>query len=216
MDCDLQDQPEEIPKLYQKAMEGYEVVLARRHERQDSPFKRLSSFCFYKVLDYFSEMESDPSVANFGIYSRKVIEGIRSLREHSRFFPLMVRWLGFEVAYVDVEHAARTAGKSSYNLKRLIRLAGDSIVAQTNKPLKLSIKAGFLISLIAFMYGIYILLRYFFHGVPVEGWTSVIVSVYFMSGIILASTGMLGVYIGKIYDETKGRPLYILKDRIGF
>jgi glycosyltransferase involved in cell wall biosynthesis len=215
MDCDLQDQPEEIPKLYQKAAKGYEVVLARRHDRQDSYFKRFSSFCFYKVLDYFSEMESDPSVANFGIYSRKVIDGVRSLREQSRFFPLMVRWLGFEVAYVDVEHAARTEGKSTYNLKRLVRLASDSIVAQTNKPLRLSIKVGFLISFLAFLYGVHILFLYFIWGTPVEGWASVIVSIYFMSGIILASTGMLGVYIGKIYDEAKNRPLYILKDQTG-
>jgi dolichol-phosphate mannosyltransferase len=215
MDCDLQDQPEEIPKLYSKAQEGFDVVFARRFERQDGFLKKLSSKIYYKVYDYFTEQQSDSTIANFGIYSAKVIENFRLLKERNRTFPLFVRWLGFTTAEVDVEHANRFAGKSSYNFPRMIRLALDGIVSQSNKPLRVSVQFGFLMSFLSMLYAFYLVLKYFLYGVPVQGWTSLIVSLYFLVGIILSFMGILGLYIGKVFNETKNRPLYIIDETLG-
>lgn len=216
MDCDLQDQPEEIPKLYTKAQEGYEVVYARRVVRKDRLLKRWSSRLFYYIFDYLTEQKSDPAIANFGIYSRKVIADYRLMRESVRNFPLFVRWLGFPAAAVDVEHAPRFSGTSSYTLYKLIHLAVDSIIAQSNRPLRLSIKLGFLMAFGSFLVAIYYTLRYFIYSIPVSGWTSLIVSLYFLAGLFFVNTGFIGLYIGRIYSEVKGRPLYIVLDKVNF
>lgn len=216
MDCDLQDQPEEIYKLYNEAIRGYDVVLGRRVERKDSVLKKTGSKLFYSVYDYLTDQQSDATIANFGIYNQKVIDNIKKMREQNRNFPLFVRWLGFKVSEIDIEHAVRAEGISSYNLKKLLNLAIDSIVSQSNKPLRLSIKAGFFLSFVSFVYAIYLISRHFFLGVSVPGWTSVMVSLYFIAGLVLANMGVLGLYLGKIFDETKGRPLYVVKDEVGF
>ena len=214
MDCDLQDQPEEIPKLYAKAHEGYNVVFARRAVRQDHLLKRWSSHLFYKIFDYLTEQKSDPAIANFGIYSRKVIDNYKSMRESVRAFPLFVRWLGFPSVVVDVEHAPRTSGASSYTLRKLTNLAIDAIIAQSNRPLRLSIKFGFFMAFCSILVACYYTVRYFWFSIPVAGWTSVIVSIYFLAGLFFVNTGFIGLYIGRIYDETKQRPLYVVHDFI--
>lgn len=210
MDCDLQDRPEEIPKLYAKACEGYAVVYARRAVRQDHLLKRLSSKIFYAIFDYLIEQHSDPAIANFGVYSRKVIESYRSMRESVRTFPLFVRWLGFPSIAIDVEHAPRYRGSSSYTFDKLMHLAINSIVSQSNRPLRLSIKFGFFMAFCSLLVGSYYLLRYFLYSIPVAGWTSVIVSIYFLAGLFFINTGFIGLYVGRIYDETKRRPLYVI------
>ena len=215
MDCDLQDQPEEIEKFFEAARKGYEVVWGRRNHRQDGFFKKLSSRMFYRVFDYFTDQESDPSIANFGIYHRKVIESYRSLREQNRLFPLFVRWLGYRSARVDIRHGERLTGVSAYTLRKALALAMDSIVSQSNKPLKLAIKLGFAMSALSMLYGLYLIGRYFIYTIPVQGWTSVMVSLYFLSGLLLANMGILGLYIGKVFDETKGRPLYVVRETVG-
>jgi polyisoprenyl-phosphate glycosyltransferase len=214
MDCDLQDQPEEIQKLYLKAQEGFDVVYARRAVRQDHLFKRWSSRLFYKAFDYLTEQHSDPAVANFGIYSRKVIDNFCSMRESVRAFPLFVRWLGFPSAFVDVEHASRFSGTSSYNFYKLMHLAINVIVAQSNRPLRLSIKFGFFMAFGSFLLALYYTVRYFLFLIPVSGWTSVIVSMYFLAGLFFVNAGFVGLYIGRIYDEVKGRPLYVVRERL--
>ncbi|HEU5139329.1 MAG TPA: glycosyltransferase [Bacillales bacterium] len=216
MDCDLQDRPEEIPKLYRKAKEGYDVVFGRRCGRRDNRLKRWSSKLFYKIYDYFTEKRSDTTIANFSICSKKVVENFRGLREQNRSFPLFIKWMGFRATSIDIEHAERFDGKSSYNLAKLVNLAVDGIVSQSNKPLKLSIKFGFLVSLISFLYGLYLMYRYFFLFQPVAGWTSVMVSIYFIGGLIFANFGIIGLYIGKVFDEVKDRPLYIVQETVGF
>ncbi|MFB4163953.1 glycosyltransferase family 2 protein [Alteribacillus sp. JSM 102045] len=216
MDCDLQDQPEEIIKLYEKAQEGYEVVFARRHVRHDSLFKKGSSKLFYKVYDYFTENKTDPTIANFSISSYKVIKNFQQLREQNRNFPLFIQWMGFATAAVNVEHKERAYGSSSYNLSKLINLAIEGIVAQSNKPLRLSIKFGFLLSFGAVLYGLFLMYQYFFMFQPVPGWTSMMVSIYFIGGLIFANLGVLGLYIGKVFNEVKNRPLYIVQESIGF
>jgi dolichol-phosphate mannosyltransferase len=215
MDCDLQDQPEEIIKLYRKAQEGYDIVFARREIRKDSFFKTLSSKLFYKVFDYFTDNKSDSTIANFSIVSRQVISEFRRFREQNRSYPLFIKWMGFNVTAVDVEHAKRYEGKSTYTLTKLFRLAMDSIISQSNKPLKLSIQFGFTMSLLAASYGAYLIYRYLFLTQHVEGWTSVMVSIYLIAGLLFANFGMIGLYIGKIFEETKGRPIYIIRDAIG-
>ncbi|WP_327606610.1 glycosyltransferase family 2 protein [Virgibacillus tibetensis] len=212
MDCDLQDQPEEISTLYEKALHGYEVVFGNRAERQDSWLKKKSSQLFYRVYDFFTGHSSDHTIANFSISSRKVVEGFRRMQEQNRFFPLFIQWMGYKTAAVPVEHNARKEGKTSYNLKKLVTLATDAIIAQSNKPLRLSIQFGFLISSVSFLYGMYLFARYFFLSEPVHGWTSVMVSIYFIGGLIFFNFGVLGLYIGKIFNETKARPLYLIRE----
>ena len=213
MDGDLQDQPEEIPKLYGKALEGYDIVVGRREQRQDGLLKKAVSRLFYGILSYLTSAEQDGTVANFGIYHRKVIQAVCSLRENLRFFPIMVRWVGFRFTAIPIEHAPRGAGKSSYTCKKLLNLALDVMLAFSDKPLRLTIKLGFLISATALIFAANILFRSFFFGYAVMGWASLIVSLWFFSGLTIFILGIMGIYVGKIFDEVKGRPLYIAREK---
>lgn len=212
MDCDLQDQPEEIPKFLAKAQEGYEVVFGRRYQRADSTTKKVGARFFRKVFDYWVGTKSDPAIANFGIYHRKVVDAFLSMGEQSRTLTLFVRWLGFRTATVDIEHASRQMGESAYTFSKLLVLAVNTIMSHSNKPLLISIYFGFMMSFLSLLYSGYILYRYFFYGISVVGWASLIVSVYFVGGLILANLGVLGIYLGKVFDETKGRPLFVVRE----
>ena len=214
MDCDLQDKPEEIAKLYAKALEGYDIVFGKRVERQDNFFKRLSSKLFNQVLEYFTDTKHDNSIANFGIYAQKVIQTINLYREQSRDFLLFAKIVGFKKTEIEIAHAQRAHGKSSYNLSKLINLAVDSILSHSNKPLRLSIKLGFFIALVSLGFAGWLIIRYFFYHTPAEGWTSMMVSMFFMFGLLFAILGITGLYIGKIFDEVKNRPLYIIGETI--
>ncbi len=211
MDCDLQDRPEEISRLYAKAQEGYDVVLARRGQRNDPTLKRLKSWLFYKVFNYLSDMNYDGQTGNFRIVSRKVVNAYRTMRERLRFFGGLVAWLGFPTASIDVQHDERFAGQTSYTFRKLWKLATETIIAYSDKPLRLSIRFGFVISAMAFTYGGYIIYRALVHDAPIMGWSSMIVSLYFLGGIVISILGILGIYLGKAFDETKGRPLYIVR-----
>jgi dolichol-phosphate mannosyltransferase len=212
MDCDLQDQPEEIIKLYNKAQEGYDIVWGQRVQRQDSFFKKTSSKLFHIIYNYFTELNKDETIANFSIVSHQVINQMLKMKEQNRNYPIFVEWLGFKSTQIPIKHASRECGKSSYTFNKLINMAIDNIVSQSNKPLKLSIKFGFSISLLSVLYAIYLIIRYFIYKTPIEGWTSVMVSIYFIGGLLFANLGVLGLYIGKIFDETKDRPLYIVRE----
>jgi glycosyltransferase involved in cell wall biosynthesis len=211
MDCDLQDRPEEIPHLYRKAQEGYDVVLAKRTGRQDKALKKWTSTLFYKAFNYLSGMKYDGDVGNFRIVSRKVVDTFRLMRENLRFFGGLVHWMGFPTASIDVQHDKRFAGETSYSITKLLSLAGETIIAYSEKPLRLSIWIGFLCSVSAFAYGIYVIYRYFANDIPVMGWSSLIVSVFLVGGIIISLLGVLGVYLGKTFNEVKRRPLYIIR-----
>lgn len=217
MDCDLQDQPEEIGKLLQTARAGnYDVVFGRRLRRRDRWLRRAASRCFYAAYNFFTNARFDNSVANFSISRRRVIAEFLRLREHSRSFPLFIRWLGFDVGYVDVAHGERFAGKTSYDLSKLLRFAAESIVSQSNKPLYVSAAIGFLLAAGAFLAALYFAARYFLRGTPVAGWTSTMVSLWFVGGVLLANLGVLGIYLGRVFNEVKNRPLYVVRQRIGF
>jgi polyisoprenyl-phosphate glycosyltransferase len=213
MDCDLQDRPEEIPNLYKKAIEGYDIVLAQRFNRQDKFFKKLFSRIFYRTLGYLTGSEQDETVANFGIYHQKVIKQLVLMRESIRYFPTMVKWVGFKVAKIQVEHAEREIGSSNYNFKRLINLALDIILAYSDKPLRITIKLGFGISLVSLLMAFFIIIKWLSGGIIVLGYTSLIISVWFLSGCILTTLGIVGLYIGKTFEGVKKRPIYII-DRI--
>ena len=214
MDCDLQDRPAEIPNLYRKALEGYDIVYAQRQERQDSWFKRALSRGFSILYNLLSDIPIDPRVANFSSAARPVIDSYCKLKEMNRAYHLNLRWLGYRTAYLPVEHAPRFAGTTAYNLRRGFRLAIESIASQSNKPLILAIRAGFLMSASAVLVGLFYVYEYLRHGITVTGFTSLIVSVYFVGGLILANMGVLGLYLGKVFNEVKERPLYIVKETI--
>ena len=214
MDCDLQDRPEEIPRLYAKAQEGYDVVLARRGKRKDTLLKRLTSWLYYKLFNYFAGTNYDGQVGNFRIVSRKVVDNFRLFRETLRFFGGIIDWMGFPTSSIDIIHDERFEGKSTYSYRKLFKLAGEIIIAYSDKPLRLSIKLGFAMSFLSFLYGGYILFRALFFGSPVMGWSSMIVSLYFIGGIIIANLGIVGIYLGKTFAETKKRPLYVIKESI--
>ncbi len=211
MDCDLQDRPEEIPNLYAKAQEGYDVVLARRGKRKDPLLKKMSSSLFYRIFNYFTDLDYDAQTGNFRMISRSVVENIRRMREQLRFFGGLINWMGFPTASIDVQHGESFHRKSTYTFGKLWTLATETIIAYSEKPLRLSIQFGFLMSFSAFIYGLSIIFRAALYGTAVVGWSSLIVSLYFLCGIIIANLGIIGIYLGKTFNETKKRPLYIIK-----
>jgi len=211
MDCDLQDRPEDIMKLYNKTKDGYKIIFGSRVKREDSYLKRLNSKIFYKVYSYLSDNEVDGSIANFSIISNDVVMYLRKFKEQDRMYPLFINLVGFKRCSIDIKHSARENGKSSYTLLKLINLAIDSIISHSDKLLKLSIKFGFLLSFFTILYAIWLIIRYFIYNIPVEGWTSMMVSIYFIGGLLFINMGILGLYIGKIFNEVKKRPLYIIE-----
>jgi glycosyltransferase involved in cell wall biosynthesis len=211
MDCDLQDQPEEIYKMIEVTQKGFDIVLGRRYQRKDVFLKRLSSKLFHKVLGYLTGLEFDPTVANFGLYSKKVISNLKHMDDKIRFFPTMVKWVGYKASSVDIEHANRAEGKSAYNFKKLAKLALDIILANSDKPMRLTVSLGFYVASFAILFGIYVFLRAVFFGFAVTGYASIIFSIWFLSGLILATLGIVGLYIGKIFEGVKNRPVYIIE-----
>lgn len=215
MDCDLQDRPIEIPNLLKKAREGYDVVLARRVLRQDGFFKKLSSNIFYHLLSWLTGMKQDPTIANFGIYSRKVIDAINSMPESIRYFPTMVRWAGFQTTSVSVEHAKRKKGETSYDFKRLLNLALDICLAYSDKPLRLVVGTGFIISFLGVIFAAITIVQALRGEILVLGYASLIVSTWLLSGLIIFITGVVGLYVGKCFEGIKRRPSFIISEKIG-
>lgn len=214
MDCDLQDQPKEIEKLYNKALEGFDVVLARRENRQDGYFKKLFSKLFSKFFNYLADTQFNNEVANFGIYNTKVIKSVISMNDYIKAFPLFVYFVGYKTTAISVEHAERDSGESSYNFSKSLSLAFNAIISYSNKPLKIFVKTGMLISLLAFIGGIVNIIYYFEGNIKVSGYSSIIISIWLLSGIIITVIGIVGIYIGKVFEQTKNRPVFIIDNII--
>lgn len=214
MDCDLQDRPEEIPKLYRKAMEGFDIVYARRVVRKDGFFKKQSSKWFYKVFKWLSGLETDSTIANFGIYKHCVIDEFNQMPEKARSFPSLVQYLGFKETAIDVQHAERAEGKSSYSLHKLLKLSFDVIVSNSNKPLRLAVGLGFGMAALSFLLAVYNVIARWVGIIRVPGYTTTLFSIWFVGGLLLFVMGILGLYIGKIFDQVKGRQLFIVKDKM--
>ena len=214
MDCDMQDQPKEIAKLYKKALEGYDIVLGQRENRKDKFLKKLSSKLFYKVFNYLSGGQFNNEIGNFGIYKKKVIDSILNINDYIKFFPLFINWVGFKSVSIPIEHGEREEGKSSYSISRLLKLAFNVIVSFSDKPLRLFINFGLGISILSFVLGIYYLYLSITHKITQPGFSSLILSIWFLSGIIISCIGIVGVYLGKTFDQAKGRPTFIIDEEV--
>lgn len=214
MDCDLQDQPKEIAKLYKKAIEGYDVVFAKRSIRNDSYLKKLLSKLFSSIFIYLTETNFDHRVANYGIYKRKVINSVMNIGDYIKTFSLFVYFTGFNTTSINVEHASRTQGKSNFSYTQLLSLAFNAIISYSTKPLKIFVKFGIVISFLAFIGGLYNIWLYFTGQILVSGYSSLIVSIWFLSGVIITVTGVVGIYVGKVFEQTKQRPAFIIDEII--
>ena len=214
MDCDLQDRPEEIPALYQKAQEGYDIVQGERENRKDGFFKKLSSTIFNEVFAYLSGIKTNKKIANFGIYSQKVIEAVCKMPERDRAFGIQVDYVGFKKVSIPIEHGSRFEGSSSYNLKKLLSLAFGTIISNTNKPLKMMVHLGFLMTFVSLCIALYNLFAYFSGYISVAGFTTTVFSIWFVGGMLMMQMGIVGIYIGRVFDQVKGRPLYVVMDEI--
>ena len=212
MDCDLQDPPEAIPQLYEKAREGYDIVFSRRMHRKDSRLTLFFSGLYYKVYNYLTGTAHDPALGNLSIASRKVIGEFCKMGEQTREYILFLEWLGFRKSVIEIEGEERADGKSSYTFAKKVAMAMDLLTAYSNKPLVLSVHAGFLISTISFIYLILLVLQYCFNTSIVPGWTSIIASVFLMGGLLMIMIGIVGIYVGNIFLETKHRPLNVIQE----
>lgn len=214
MDCDLQNRPEDLPALYNKALEGYDIVYARRVKKQFGWWKTKTSAWFHRVYDWMADSKTDESIAEFGIYSGRVIAAYNSMREVSRSFGFLISYLGFKSTAIEIQHDARAEGETSYTLSKLIKLAFDTIITNSTKPLIIAVIVGFILSTVSFLMAVYNVIAYFFDMAIVRGYTSTIFSIWFATGILLFMMGILGLYIGKIFEQVKERPMYIVMDEI--
>jgi len=212
MDCDLQDSPEEIPTLYQKACEGHDIVFAKRQERQDKTLKKLYSKWFYAAYSYFTNTKQDEAIANFGIYKNKVISSINEMGDYERVFPTLVQWVGYNKAYITVKHSQRYEGRSSYSFFKLLSLAFRMIISFSDKPLRIALIAGTIISISSFGFGIFYLIQSLRGVITEPGFASLIISIWFLGGTVLIFIGVLGLYIGKIFEKVKNRPNFFIQE----
>ena len=214
MDCDLQDQPEEIEKLYVQAAKGFDIVRAKRENRQDSYFKKLSSRLFYFFFNSIAGLNMDSSIANFGIYDKKVIDVFKEHREKEIFFVSIIDSLGFKKIDIPVSHAPRTEGKSTYSLKKLFILGINVALVGTNRPLLISAALGFFMSLISILIAVINVIAKFLGEITVAGFTSTMFSIWFVGGLVLLSQGIIGIYLGRAFNEMKNRPRVIIDERV--
>ena len=212
MDCDLQDRPEEIPNLFAKAMEGWDVVLARRVNKQFGLLKKFSSTLFHYFYDWLAGTKTDSSIGNFGIYCKSIIKEYTKVPEHVRTFSVLISTLGFKTTAIDVVHSEREEGKSSYSLSKLLKLTYNVIISNSNKPLRMAVSFGFLMSAFAFILALYNVIAKIIGIIDVPGFTFTVFSIWFACGLQLSMMGILGLYIGKIFDQVKGRPSFIIRD----
>jgi glycosyltransferase involved in cell wall biosynthesis len=217
LDADLQDPPEVIPRLIQKWWEGFDIVIAVRESRSgESLFKRATAAMFYRLLRYVTATEIPLDAGDFRLMSRRAVEALKSLPERSRFMRGLTSWIGFRQASVRFVREARHAGETKYPLRKMLGFALTGITAFSFVPLQLATYLGFAVSMLSLLYMIYAIGARLFTTHVVLGWTSVIVAVLFIGGIQLISLGILGEYIGRIYEEVKRRPLYLVEEAVGF
>lgn len=212
MDADLQHPPYIISQMLEKWEEGYDDVYARRITRGKEPWlRRRLSIVYYRILTKSSSIDVLPNVGDFRLLDRQCIEALKTLREQGRYTKGMYSYIGFRKASVDFETQERVAGKSSMNYKSLFRLATEGLMAYTTAPLRWASIIGFIVSIIAFVYGVWILTKTLIWGDPVAGFPTLIVVILFLGGVQLLSLGIIGEYLGRVYNETKNRPVYFTR-----
>jgi polyisoprenyl-phosphate glycosyltransferase len=214
MDCDLQDPPEEIPRLLSKCAEGFDIVFARRIAKKSSLFRRLSAWAFFRVINTLNRSALDAAYGSFSVVTRRVVNAFLTLGDHDRQYLLILHWLGYRTTDIDYVHGERPAGRSAYTLRRLVEHAFHGLFFQTTVLLRWIVYTGFYLSAAGLALAGYFAYAYFVHSVP-TGWTSLAVLILIVGGFIIASTGITGLYIGKIFEQVKGRPLYVVDTVIG-
>ena len=214
MDGDLQDPPEEIPKLWKKFNEGYELVYGIRKEKKDSLLKRITSFIFWWLINKLSGIDIPKNQTLLRIFDRKILYVLKGMRERARFIHGMMAWTGFKTSLQEVEHAPRKHGVSKYNVVKLFRLAFSAITSFSIVPLRLATYLGILSAGIGLFYGFYFIYKKIFLGIPVLGYASIIVAVLFVGGIQLLILGIIGEYLGRVYQEVQARPIYVLREHL--
>ena len=216
IDADLQDPPEVIPEMIHKWEEGFQVVLGERSSRAEGGMRGIGLRMFYPMLRWITDLPSGPDAGIFGLMDRAVVDEFNRLPERNRFIPGLRNWLGFRQTSVRYARADRAAGKPKQSLGRLIRYAADGMVSFSYKPLRAATWLGFIASIIAFALAIFYVVTFFAWRKQISGFTTEIVCILFFGGVQLISVGILGEYIGRIYEEVKQRPLYIVRERVGF
>ncbi|MCG9968238.1 glycosyltransferase family 2 protein [Pelotomaculum terephthalicicum JT] len=214
IDADLQDPPELIPLMIDKWKEGYEVVYAQRSKRKgETLFKKWTAALFYRTLRALTEVNIPLDTGDFRLIDRKVCDAMRGVREKNRFVRGLVSWVGFRSTAVEYVREERFAGETKYPLKKMLRFSMDGIASFSHKPLKLAAYLGFMISFASFIYLVVSLAQGLFNTGAAAGWSSLIACLLLTDGVILIVLGILGEYVGRIYDETRNRPLYILRNK---
>ncbi len=216
MDGDMQHPPELIPELVSKWKEGYDIVYTVRKDVADAKvFKKWSASLFYWLINRLTKRPVPVGSADFRLMDRCVVDTLRTFKEQSRFFRGLVSWMGFRQTGISYSAPARQAGSSGYSMGKMIGLALDGITSFSSFPLRIATYMGIIISCISFFYGIYTLLMGLFSDKVVPGWASLMLAVLFLGGVQLLTLGILGEYIGRIYEQVKGRPLYIVMKTLG-
>ncbi len=218
IDADLQDPPEVIPRMIEKWAEGYDVVYGVREKRKgESVFKKVTASLFYRILEKMAPIEIPLDTGDFRLLDRKVVDELRKMPERSRFLRGMVSWVGFRQVNVKYVREERYAGVSKYPLPKMLNFAIDGILSFSTVPLRVASALGFLaasLSFVLLMYGL--IVRFFYPAKAIPGWASIFVAVLFIGGVQLICIGILGEYLGRVYEETKGRPLYIISELLNF
>lgn len=215
MDCDLQDPPELIGEMIKQWEKGYEVVYAKRRSRKDTLFKRTTAFYFYRILNKLSSVNIPSDTGDFRLIDKKVIIELRRFAERSRYIRGLVSYVGFKQRYVLFDREKRFAGETKYPLLKMINFALDAIFGFSTIPLKLITTFGFFIAIMSFLGILYaIFMKFFYPELTVSGWTLMMITIFFMGGVQMIVLGVIGEYVGRIYSETKKRPLYILRRKL--
>lgn len=217
MDSDLQDPPEVIRDLFAKWREGFDVVHAKRKTRKDGLVKKITAFIFYRIMKRLASVDIMEDAGDFYLMDRRAVNAMNEIEENSRFMRGLAVWIGFKRTYIFFDRRERKSGKTAYSFKKMIKFAIDGITSFSYLPLKLATYLGLLSVLIGFVLGIYaIYQKIYFPQTTAQGWASLILTVLFLGGIQLMMLGVIGEYVGRIYTETKKRPLYIVKQKINF
>ena len=216
IDADLQDPPELFPEMAARWREGYHVAYGKRTKRKgESWFKKITARFFYRFIRRLTTVDLPPDTGEFRLIDRKVCDAVSRLPERHRYIRGLVSWVGFKQIAVEYVREERFAGETKYPLRKMISFALDAITAFSYKPLKLATSLGFFLSLASFIYLIVVLYQRFFTQSAISGWASTIGAVLFSQGIVLMILGLMGEYIGRIYEEIKGRPSYIILEIVG-
>ena len=217
IDGDLQDPPEVIGEMVKRWREGYAVVLGERSSRKDRGARSLGFKLFYPLMRWVSDLPEGPEGGIFGLMDRRVVDEFNKLPERNRFIPGLRSWLGFKQTSVKYDRQQRAAGQPKQTLRRLVRYALDGMISFSYRPLRWVTGLGFVVSIVSFLLALYYFITFFaFHKTSGGGFTTLILCVLFLGGVQLISIGVLGEYIGRIYDESKQRPLYVVEERLGF